>query len=117
MREGCNPIWFCNTKHRYHLTYHASRITHHKRAMPVVAVVGCQWGDEGKGKIVDLLAEQAQVVARCNGGSNAGHTIVNELGTFKLRLVPSGIFNSQAVSIIGNGVVVDLDVLLEEIEK
>jgi adenylosuccinate synthase len=85
--------------------------------MPVVAVIGCQWGDEGKGKIVDLLAEHAQVVARCNGGSNAGHTIVNELGTFKLRLVPSGIFNSQAVSVIGNGVVVDLDVVLEEIEK
>jgi adenylosuccinate synthase len=85
--------------------------------VPVAAVIGCQWGDEGKGKIVDLLAEKASVVARCNGGTNAGHTIVNELGTFKLRLVPSGIFNPQAVSIIGNGVVVDPDVLLEEMAQ
>src|SRR3954453_5247651 len=84
--------------------------------MPVVAVIGCQWGDEGKGKIVDLLAEQAGVVARCNGGTNAGHTIVNELGTFRMRLIPSGIFHPQAVSVIGNGVVVDPEVLLEEIE-
>jgi adenylosuccinate synthase len=83
--------------------------------MAVVAVIGCQWGDEGKGKIVDLLAEQAGVIVRCNGGPNAGHTIVNELGTFRLRLTPSGIFNPQAVSIIGNGVVVDPDVLIEEI--
>lgn len=84
--------------------------------MPVVAVVGCQWGDEGKGKIVDLLAEQANVIARCNGGPNAGHTIVNELGTFRLRLIPSGIFNPQAVSVIGNGAVIDPDVLVEEME-
>ncbi|HEX8230419.1 MAG TPA: adenylosuccinate synthase [Chloroflexia bacterium] len=84
--------------------------------MPVVAVIGCQWGDEGKGKIVDMLSEQAGVVARCNGGTNAGHTIVNELGTFRLRLTPSGIFNPQAVSIIGNGVVVDPEVLLDEMD-
>jgi adenylosuccinate synthase len=85
--------------------------------MPVIAVVGCQWGDEGKGKIVDLLSEQAHVVVRCNGGTNAGHTIVNEVGTFRLRLVPSGIFNPQAISIIGNGVVLDPDVLLEEMKE
>jgi adenylosuccinate synthase len=85
--------------------------------MPVVAVVGCQWGDEGKGKVVDLLAEQAQVVVRCNGGTNAGHTIVNELGTFRLRMVPSGIFHAQAISLIGNGVVIDPDVLVEEMES
>src|SRR6476469_5999354 len=85
--------------------------------MPVVAVIGCQWGDEGKGKIVDLLAEQAHVVVRANGGTNAGHTIVNELGTFRMRMVPSGIFNPQAVSVIGNGVVVDPAVLLEEMEQ
>ncbi|HUP27218.1 MAG TPA: adenylosuccinate synthase [Chloroflexia bacterium] len=85
--------------------------------MPVVAVIGCQWGDEGKGKIVDLLSEQAQVIVRCNGGPNAGHTIVNSQGTFRLRLIPSGIFNPQAVSVIGNGVVVDLEVLLEEIAQ
>ena len=84
--------------------------------MGVVAVVGCQWGDEGKGKVVDLLSEQAQVVVRCNGGTNAGHTIVNELGTFRMRLIPSGIFHAQAVSIIGNGVVVDPEVLIEEID-
>jgi adenylosuccinate synthase len=85
--------------------------------LPVVAIIGCQWGDEGKGKIVDLLAEQAGVVARCNGGPNAGHTIVNELGTFQLRLIPSGIFNAHAVSIIGNGVVVDPAVLLQEMDE
>src|SRR4051812_42523332 len=85
--------------------------------MPVVAVIGCQWGDEGKGKIVDLLSEQAGVVARCNGGTNAGHTIVNELGTFRQRLIPSGIFNPHAVSVIGNGVVVDPDVLLDEMQQ
>ncbi|MEO8287297.1 MAG: adenylosuccinate synthase [Chloroflexota bacterium] len=85
--------------------------------MPVVAVIGCQWGDEGKGKIVDLLSDQAGVVARCNGGTNAGHTIVNELGTFRQRLIPSGIFNPHAVSIIGNGVVIDPDVLLEEMAQ
>ncbi|HYP19202.1 MAG TPA: adenylosuccinate synthetase, partial [Chloroflexia bacterium] len=85
--------------------------------MAVVAVIGCQWGDEGKGKIVDLLAEQVGVVARCNGGTNAGHTIVNELGTFRLRLTPSGIFNPQAVCIIGNGVVIDPEVLLDEMDS
>jgi adenylosuccinate synthase len=84
--------------------------------MPVVAIVGCQWGDEGKGKIVDLLSEQAHVVVRANGGTNAGHTIVNSLGTFRLRLIPSGIFNAQAISIVGNGVVVDPDVLLDELQ-
>jgi adenylosuccinate synthase len=85
--------------------------------MPVVAVIGCQWGDEGKGKIVDLLSEQAGVVARCNGGPNAGHTIVNELGTFRQRLIPSGIFNPNAVSLMGNGMVIDPEVLLEEMTQ
>jgi adenylosuccinate synthase len=84
--------------------------------MPVIAVIGCQWGDEGKGKIVDLLADKANVVVRCNGGTNAGHTIVNELGTFRMRMIPSGIFNPQAVSIIGNGVVIDPEVLIEEMD-
>src|SRR5688500_8319546 len=85
--------------------------------MPVVAVIGCLGGDEGKGKIVDLLSERAEVVARCNGGTNAGHTIVSSLGTFKLRLTPSGIFNTHAVSVIGNGVAVDPEVLLEEMAQ
>src|SRR3989304_224212 len=60
--------------------------------MPVIVVVGCQWGDEGKGRIVDLLAEKAQIVARYSAGNNAGHTIINELGEFALHLVPAGIF-------------------------
>jgi adenylosuccinate synthase len=82
----------------------------------VTAVVGAQWGDEGKGKITDYLAQQADVVIRYQGGSNAGHTVVNEHGTFKLHLVPSGIFNPNALCILGPGMVVDLPVLLEEID-
>ncbi|MFH1485376.1 MAG: adenylosuccinate synthetase, partial [Chloroflexota bacterium] len=84
--------------------------------MPVVAVVGGQWGDEGKGKIVDLLAERADVVARFSGGNNAGHTVINPLGEFRLHLVPSGIFNPKAICLIGNGVVIDPAALLEEVE-
>jgi adenylosuccinate synthase len=84
--------------------------------MPVVAVIGAQWGDEGKGKIVDMLAEKAKFVVRFSGGDNAGHTVVNPLGEFKLRLTPSGIFYPEATSIIGNGVVVNPRVLLEEME-
>ena len=61
--------------------------------MPVTAIVGAQWGDEGKGKITDLLAQEADLVIRYQGGNNAGHTVVNDRGTFKLHLVPSGIFN------------------------
>ena len=84
--------------------------------MPGYAVVGGQWGDEGKGKVVDYLAERADCVVRYAGGNNAGHTVVNENGEFSLHLVPSGIFWAQATCIIGNGVVVDPDVLLREIE-
>ena len=83
--------------------------------MPVVAVIGAQWGDEGKGKVVDLLAEKAKVVIRFSGGDNAGHTIVNPYGTFGLRLVPSGIFYPLTTCIIGNGVVINPAVLLEEL--
>jgi len=85
--------------------------------MPVIAVIGAQWGDEGKGKIVDLLAENAKLVVRFSGGDNAGHTVVNRYGQFKLHLVPSGIFSPGATCIIGNGVVINPKVLLEEIEK
>ena len=81
----------------------------------MTAVVGAQWGDEGKGKITDYLAQQADVVIRFQGGSNAGHTVVNELGTFKLHLVPSGIFNPNALCIVGPGTVVDLPGLCEEL--
>ena len=83
--------------------------------MPVCAVLGGQWGDEGKGKIVDVLAEKAHVVARFSGGNNAGHTVKNSDGTFKLHLIPSGIFWPQSIAVIGNGVVVDPDALLIEI--
>ncbi len=85
--------------------------------MPVIAVIGAQWGDEGKGKVVDLLAQKARVVVRFSGGDNAGHTIVNPFGEFGLHLVPSGIFSGQAVCIIGNGVVINPAVLIEEIES
>ena len=83
--------------------------------MPVTAVVGAQWGDEGKGKITDLLAQEADVVIRYQGGNNAGHTVVNQHGTFKLHLVPSGVFNPNALCIVGPGTVVDLAVLCEEL--
>jgi len=84
--------------------------------MPVIVVVGGQWGDEGKGRIVDLLAQKAHVVARYSAGANAGHTVVNEAGEFALHLVPAGIFYPEKVCVIGNGVVVDPTGLLKEIE-
>jgi adenylosuccinate synthase len=84
--------------------------------MPVTAVIGTQWGDEGKGKVVDYLAEHADYVARFNGGNNAGHTVINQFGTFKIHLVPSGIFARNAVGLIGGGVVVDPAVLINEID-
>ena len=84
--------------------------------MPAYAVIGAQWGDEGKGKIVDYLAEKAHCVARYAGGNNAGHTVVNEDGEFTLHLVPSGILWPQVTPVIGNGVVVDPDVLLSELK-
>jgi adenylosuccinate synthase len=83
--------------------------------MSVAAIIGAQWGDEGKGKVVDLLAKRADVVIRFSGGDNAGHTVVNQFGEFKLHLVPSGIF-SQAVCILGNGVVINPAVLLGELD-
>jgi adenylosuccinate synthase len=85
--------------------------------MPVTAVIGAQWGDEGKGKIVDMLAEEARVVVRFSGGDNAGHTVVNPHGEFKLHLIPSGIFSPGATSIIGNGVVINPSVLIDEIDQ
>ena len=85
--------------------------------MKNVAVVGSQWGDEGKGKIVDWLSEQADVVIRFQGGHNAGHTLVIDGITYKLRLLPSGIVRKNKISIIGNGVVVDPWALLDEIEE
>ena len=85
--------------------------------MKNVVVVGSQWGDEGKGKIVDWLSDQADVVIRFQGGHNAGHTLVIDGITYKLRLLPSGIVRKNKISIIGNGVVVDPWALLEEIKE
>lgn len=82
--------------------------------MAVTAVVGAQWGDEGKGKMVDYLAEQADLVIRYQGGANAGHTIVNALGTFKFRLIPSGICYPGVKCLLGPGVAVDPATVLEE---
>jgi len=84
--------------------------------MTVTAVIGSQWGDEGKGKAVDFLAGSMDYVARFNGGNNAGHTVINEFGTFKIHLVPSGIFAQNTTGLIGGGVVIAPQVLLEEIE-
>jgi len=84
--------------------------------MPVIAVIGAQWGDEGKGKVVDLLAQKAGVVVRFSGGDNAGHTVVNPYGEFGLHLVPSGIFSPHTLCIIGNGVVINPAVLIGEID-
>jgi len=85
--------------------------------MTNVAVVGSQWGDEGKGKIVDWLSDQADIVVRFQGGHNAGHTLVIDGVTYKLKLLPSGIVRSGKISIIGNGVVVDPWALLDEIKS
>ncbi len=82
--------------------------------MPVVVVVGMQWGDEGKGKVIDLLSEEAEVVARYSGGHNAGHTIYHNGNQYVLHLIPSGIFHSGKLCVIGNGVVVDPLALIEE---
>jgi len=84
--------------------------------MPGVVIVGAQWGDEGKGKITDLLAERAEMVVRFQGGNNAGHTIVRDGEEFKLHLIPSGILHADKLSVIGNGVVLDPRILLEEID-
>jgi adenylosuccinate synthase len=84
--------------------------------MPATVVIGGQWGDEGKGRIVDLLARGARVVARYSAGNNAGHTVINERGEFALHLVPAGIFYGDKDCVIGNGCVVDPAVLLAEIE-
>ncbi|MGC9398036.1 MAG: adenylosuccinate synthase [Anaerolineae bacterium] len=83
--------------------------------MTVTAVVGAQWGDEGKGRIVDYLAQDADMVIRFQGGDNAGHTVVNEHGKFALHIVPSGIFNPETTCLVGTGTVVNFNTLLEEV--
>jgi adenylosuccinate synthase len=84
--------------------------------MPGIVIIGAQWGDEGKGKVTDLLAEQADVVVRFQGGNNAGHTIVRDGETYKFHLIPSGILYAGKLCVIGNGVVIDPRVLIEELE-
>lgn len=81
------------------------------------AVVGINWGDEGKGRMIDLLAEQYDIVVRYQGGSNAGHTVVNKYGKFALNLIPSGIFHEKTVNILGNGTVIDLEHLCNEMQN
>lgn len=83
----------------------------------VKAVVGANWGDEGKGKITDMLAENADIIVRFQGGANAGHTIVNDYGRFALHTLPSGVFYNHTTSIIGNGVALDIPKLFNEIQE
>ncbi len=83
----------------------------------VKAIVGANWGDEGKGKITDMLAADSDIVIRFQGGANAGHTIVNEYGKFALHLLPSGSFNKNVVNMIGNGVALDIPELFRELEE
>jgi adenylosuccinate synthase len=85
--------------------------------MPGIVVVGVQWGDEGKGKVIDMLAERADVVVRFQGGNNAGHTIVRGDETYKLHLMPSGILHPGTLCVIGNGVVIDPRVLTDELDE
>ena len=83
----------------------------------VRAIVGANWGDEGKGKITDMLAKESDIIIRFQGGSNAGHTIINNYGKFALHLLPSGVFYQHTTSIIGNGVALNIPFLKEEIEE
>ena len=82
----------------------------------VRAIVGANWGDEGKGKITDMLAKESDIIVRFQGGSNAGHTIINDYGRFALHLLPSGVFYQHTTSIIGNGVALNIPFLKKEID-
>ena len=81
------------------------------------AIVGANWGDEGKGKITDMLAADSDIVVRFQGGSNAGHTIVNDYGKFALHMLPSGVFNQHVTNVIGSGVALNIPYLLDELGK
>ena len=83
----------------------------------VKAVVGANWGDEGKGKITDMLARESDIIVRFQGGANAGHTIVNNYGKFALHTLPSGVFYTHTANIIGNGVALNIPILTEEIKS
>ena len=84
--------------------------------MPAIAIVGANWGDEGKGKITDYLAAQADYVVRFQGGNNAGHTIINAFGKFALHLLPSGVFYPKVINVIGPGVALNLRAFLAELQ-
>lgn len=83
----------------------------------VRAIVGANWGDEGKGKLTDMLAEKSDIVVRFQGGANAGHTIVNHYGKFALHTLPSGVFYNHTTNIIGNGVALNIPVFFNELKK
>ena len=83
----------------------------------VKAIVGACWGDEGKGKITDMLSETSDIIIRFQGGSNAGHTIINDYGKFALHLLPSGVFYDHTTSIIGNGVALNIPYLIKEVNE
>ena len=83
----------------------------------VKAIVGANWGDEGKGKITDMLAEHSDIVVRFQGGANAGHTIINDYGRFALHILPSGSFYSHVTNVIGNGVALDVKKLVDELTR
>ena len=83
----------------------------------VKAIVGANWGDEGKGKITDMMAQEADIVVRFQGGANAGHTIVNNYGKFALHTLPSGVFYQHITSVIGNGVALNIPLLFKEIQS
>ena len=85
--------------------------------MRVTVIVGSQWGDEGKGKIVDILSERYEIVVRYQGGANAGHTVIIGDNKFVLHLIPSGILREKVICVIGNGVVIDPKALLDEIQQ
>src|SRR5690606_3852182 len=123
-REGKPRLWLAA---RGAILYHPtkpgpspglfSRWKGERNAMANVVVVGAQWGDEGKGKIVDWLSEKADVVVRFQGGHNAGHTLVIDGETYKLSLLPSGIVRPGKLSVIGNGVVIDPHAFIAEVER
>ena len=83
----------------------------------VTAIVGANWGDEGKGKITDMLGQESDIIVRFQGGSNAGHTIINDYGKFALHLLPSGVFYNHTTSIIGNGVALNIPDLVKEVNS
>ena len=83
----------------------------------LTAIVGINWGDEGKGRMVDLLSDRYDIIARYQGGNNAGHTVINEKGKFILNLLPSGILRDETVNVMGNGMVIDIEHLYNEIKR